>query len=347
MALTAYCKKCNREVQPGEICPRCGTKLAKNAVHAAWVVERRPVADWMCWNAVMRWLLPAGMAVLLLVLALEALSGGTEAVERLFRGSFPLTLGLLLAFLLLLVLLALVLQGPELMDYVVDSRGIHVTRYLPEPTPLKLLVRLKSPALTAGLDPENPVLQLESRDLAWKDVARVQLWPEKCYILFYAPAWWLRIPVRCTPFSWEDALVFVREKLGKKKAVEMPEHLRVQAGKKPAPARRSGPARETARETAGSPRRAAEPVTGDPGVRQPAPVEDPPQPAESGKAGDPWGRESEEAGVPWGTESGTEDGLRQPAPGMEKGSRLPRKDRVPEGIQTEMELPIQEEGTDV
>ena len=31
----------------------------------------------------------------------------------------------------------------------------------------------------AGLDPENPVLQLESRDLAWKDVARVQLWPEK------------------------------------------------------------------------------------------------------------------------------------------------------------------------
>ena len=71
MAVTAYCKKCNREVEPGDICPRCGTKLPKTAVHAAWVVERRPVTDWMCWNAVMRWLLPAGLAVLLIGSVLE------------------------------------------------------------------------------------------------------------------------------------------------------------------------------------------------------------------------------------------------------------------------------------
>ena len=231
MALTATCKKCGREVAPGDLCPLCGTKLGKNAAHAAWVTERRPVSDWMCWNAVMRWLLPAGLFILLLVLGLEALSGGTAAVERLFRGGFPLTLLILLGVLTAAVLLALALQGKELMDYVVDSRGVHATRYLPEPTALKLLLRLKSPALLKNADreAETPVLRLDEQDLAWRNVARVQVWTEKCYILFYAPSWWLRIPVRCTPFSWEDALSFVREKLGKKKAVRLPDHLRVSA----------------------------------------------------------------------------------------------------------------------
>ena len=246
MAVTAYCKKCNREVEPGDICPRCGTKLPKTAVHAAWVVERRPVTDWMCWNAVMRWLLPAGLSVLLLALVLEGLSGGMEAVERLFRGSFPATLLMLLCFTILLVALALLLQGRELMDYVVDSRGVHVTRYVPQPTALKLLARLKSPRLLdqVNWEAEAPVLRLEERDLPWREVVRVQLWPEKCYILFYAPAWWLRIPVRCTPFSWEDALVFVRDKLGKKKKVELPVYLRTPAAPKvsaAAPQRRSVP----------------------------------------------------------------------------------------------------------
>ena len=231
MALTAFCKKCNREVEPGDICPRCGTKLPKSAVHAAWVVERVPVRDWMCWNAVLRWLFPAGLAVLILALALEGLSGGPEAVERLFRSDFLLTLAGMIGLLLLLVFLALLLQGKELMDYVVDSRGVHVTRYLPRPTALRLILRFKSPRMMSQISPEeaSPILRLEERSLPWREVSRVQLWPEKCYLLFYAPAWWLRIPVRCTPFSWEDALSFVREKLGKKKAVRLPDHLRVSA----------------------------------------------------------------------------------------------------------------------
>ena len=242
--MTAYCKKCNREVEPGEICPHCGTKLAKNAVHAAWVMERIPVKDWMCWNAVMRWLLPAGLAVLLLALLLEGLAGGPEAVERLFRGSFPLTLGILLGAVVLCVFLALLLQGRELMDYVVDSRGVHMTRYLPEPSALKLITRLKSPERMKRMNPqENGVLRLEEVDLPWREVSRVQLWPEKCRILFYAPAWWMRIPLQCTPYSWEDALTFVREKLGKKKAVNLPEHLRIQPEKRPA-ARKTPAARE-------------------------------------------------------------------------------------------------------
>ncbi len=230
MALTAYCKKCGREVEPGEVCPRCGTRLGKNAAHAAWCVERTPVKDWMYWNSVMRVLLPAALVILVLVLAAEAVSGGVAAVERMMTSGFPLTLLILLAAALLAVSAGLLLQGKELSDLVVDSRGIHETRYLPDPTPLKLLARLRSPAAAKQAEGGDArVLMLSRRDLAWKDVARVQLWPEKCMILFYAPAWWLRIPAMCTPFSWDDTIGFVREKLGKKKKVKLPPSMKADA----------------------------------------------------------------------------------------------------------------------
>lgn len=226
--MTAFCKKCGREVAPGEVCPICGTRLGKNAAHAAWCVECRPVADWMSWNAVMRLLLPATLAVLLLVLLLEGLSGGAAAVEKLLLSGFPVVLLILLGTVLAVVFAALALQGRELADYIVDNRGIHEIRYLPDPTPLKLLARLKSPARmkeAAGQDASVPVLRLSEKHLAWKDVARVQLWPEKCMILFYAPAWWLRVSAACTPLVWEDVMGLIREKLGRKKKIRLPASL--------------------------------------------------------------------------------------------------------------------------
>ena len=244
MALTAYCKKCKREVPPEELCPVCGTRLGKTAAHAVWCVERKPVKDWMCWNSVMRVLLPAALAVLLIVLAAEGLSGGTEALEALIRGGFLTGLALLLGLVVILTALVLLIQGKELADYVIDSRGVHLTRYLPDPTPLKLLARLKSPAVMERADPEAAVsvVKLEEISLPWREVARVQTWPEKCMILFYAPAWWLRIPVLCTPFAWEDAAEMIREKLGKKKKVRLPESFRAEAPPRPQRVRPRGPA---------------------------------------------------------------------------------------------------------
>ncbi len=222
MALTAYCKKCGKEVDAGEICPYCGSRLGKTSAHAVWCVEITPVRDWMSWNAVMRILLPTGLAALILILLLEGISGGTEAVERLLGSGLLATLGILLATALAVTLLILWLQGKELSDFVVDSRGIHETRYLPHPTRLKLIARLKSPGRMDAAAGAEQVVKLSERDLPWKNVARVQLWPEKCMILFYAPGWWLRIPVVCTPFSWEDTAGMIRGKLGKKKKVKPP-----------------------------------------------------------------------------------------------------------------------------
>ena len=231
MALTAYCKKCGREVEATEICPNCGTRLGKNAAHVAWCVERVPAKDWMCWNAVMRVVLPAALAILLLVLLIEGISGGIGAVEKMMTSGFPVVLLILLGTILAAVLIALILQGRELTDYVVDNRGIHEVHYLPNPTPLKLLARLKSPALigAGGEDGRTPVVKLSEKDLSWRNVARVQLWPEKCMILYYAPAGWLRIAVECTPFTWADVMGLTREKLGKKRKIKLPQSLVIPA----------------------------------------------------------------------------------------------------------------------
>ena len=228
MARTAYCKHCGKEVEAGEVCPECGTRLGKNAAHAAWCIERTPVKDWMYWNSVMRILLPGALVILILVLLLEGISGGAEALEKMLSSAFPAVLGVLLLTTVAVVFAVLLLRGKELSDFVIDNRGIHETRYLPNPTPLKLMLRMKAPGLPEG-DGSARVVKLSEHHIAWKDVGRVQLWPEKCTVLFYAPAWWLRIPVICTPFTWEDTMEYIREKLGKKKKVRLPQPLRAAA----------------------------------------------------------------------------------------------------------------------
>ena len=204
MPLTSYCKKCGQDVPVSSFCPNCRAKLAANTVRLAWCVDHHPVRDWMCWNAVMRLLLPVVGATLVLVILLEAIMGGLDGVA---------------------MLLVFILQGDDLLDCVIDSRGIHVQQYLPEPTAMKLLLRGKSPRLLDSLGEENLVL-ITQKEIAWKDIQRVQLWPEKTMILFYAPKWWMRVSLPCTPFTWADSLDFIRDKIGKKKAVVLPEECR-------------------------------------------------------------------------------------------------------------------------
>ena len=227
MPITSYCKKCARDVPVAERCPHCGGKLPKSAQRVAWCVEHSPVCDWMCWNAAMRIILPLSAVLLVLILLLEGLAGGAPAVEALLRRGLLLSLLGLLCLVSAVLLLALVFQGDDLLDCAVDSRGVHVTQYLPNPTPLKLLLRLKSPALMTQLDPDDPapMVCVRQQELAWKDVARVQLWPDKTLILLYAPTWWMRLSLPCTPFTYEDSLSFMRDKLGRKKTVLLPGEL--------------------------------------------------------------------------------------------------------------------------
>ena len=203
-------------------CPYCRSKLAPNTVRLAWCVDHHPVRDWMCWNAVMRLLLPVMAATILLVILLEAIMGGLDGVAMLLGGGLLVSLTGIMGMVLTVMLLVFILQGDDLLDCVVDARGIHVQKYLPEPTALKLVLRGKSPRMLDAMGDEN-LLLVSSTEIAWKDITRVQLWPEKNMILFYAPKWWMRLALPCTPFTWEDALDCIREKIGKQTAVTLPE----------------------------------------------------------------------------------------------------------------------------
>lgn len=220
LPLTSYCKKCGQDVPVASFCPNCRAKLAANTVRLAWCVDHHPVRDWMSWNAVMRLLLPVLGATLVLVILAEAVMGGLNGVTLLLSGGLIVSLLGIMGMILAVMLLVFILQGDDLLDCVVDSRGVHVQQYLPQPTAMKLLLRGKSPKLMAG--GEDMVL-ISSREIAWKDVQRVQLWPEKTMVLLYAPKWWMRVSLPCTPFTWQDALDFIRDKIGKKKTVVLPE----------------------------------------------------------------------------------------------------------------------------
>ena len=183
----------------------------------------------------MRLLLPVVGATLGLIVLAEGVLSGMTGVAALLSNGLVVTLLGMMGMLLAVMLLVFILQGDDLLDCVVDARGIHVQTYLPEPTALKLLLRGKSARL---LEDGERMLLISSREIAWKDIARVQLWPEKTMILFYAPRWWMRVSLPCTPFTWEDALSFIREKIGKKKAVILPLECRQETPAKAKPARK-------------------------------------------------------------------------------------------------------------
>ena len=237
--LTCTCKKCRREVPAGSHCPTCGAALPASRAHLLWEEEHLPIADWAIWNSAARVVLPVTLVVLAAVVAAEALHGGLAAVGELLRGPLLASLAWLLGGSALLLALVLLLRGRDIQRCVMDNRGVEITTLLPEPNPVKLLLRGRAPRVEATGAGEYPAVAVQR--LSWKDVARVQLWPEKHLILLYAPRYFLRLAIPCSLLTWADALDCVREKLGKKKKVRLPASLRTAA--KPAPKQPARPKR--------------------------------------------------------------------------------------------------------
>lgn len=224
MGITSYCKKCGQDVPRGDVCANCGARLTRNSARVVWCLEHSPVRDWMCWNGVLRIMAPAAAGALLLALLLEGVAGGLASVERLLSQGLLVTWGTLCLAALALLWLILLLQGHDLLDCVVDSKGVHVTTYLLNPTPLRLLLRMQPPALChqAVPGPQGDLLLLRTREVTWQEISRVQLWPEKATVLLYAPSWWMRLALPCSAFQYEAVLEFMRDKVGRRKDLLLP-----------------------------------------------------------------------------------------------------------------------------
>ncbi len=229
MPLSARCKKCGMEAAPGACCPRCGGK--QGTPRYFWRVQQRPVLSWDRWNAPMRILLPIIGVVAGTVTVLEALSGDPARLRQLLTGDLPLLLGAMLGAAVLLTGLVLACQGTEVLEIAADKTGLTVTTLLPRPGMLSLLARLRSPALAGSASLRREYgLFLGEKKLPWKACRRVQLWPEKQMMLFYAPARWLQLAIPCDRTAWLDLGSLVREKLGKRRDVSLPAELRGESG---------------------------------------------------------------------------------------------------------------------
>lgn len=222
LAKTLYCKKCNMDVPEGEACPVCGKTPPASSMRVAWMYARQRALDWMSWNAVMRIAVPVLTAATALGLVLELLLGGGAGVRQLLNSGFLWVMGMLLLFVAAVTLLVFALGGADELYCVVDSRGFHVRTALPGANRVKLWMHGKSAALMDTADTNGRVI-LSEKDLAWKDIARVQLWTDKRLMLLYSPRWWMKLSVPILLAKWNDVLTMVDEKLGKKKAVELPE----------------------------------------------------------------------------------------------------------------------------
>ena len=153
---------------------------------------------------------------------LELLLGGGAGVRQLLNSGFLWVMGMLLLFVAAVTLLVFALGGADELYCVVDSRGFHVRTALPGANRVKLWMHGKSAALMDTADTNGRVI-ISEKDLAWKDIARVQLWTDKRLMLLYSPRWWMKLSVPILLAKWNDVLTMVDEKLGKKKAVELPE----------------------------------------------------------------------------------------------------------------------------
>ena len=78
---------------------------------------------------------------------------------------------------------------------------------------MKLWMHGKSAALMDTADTNGRVI-ISEKDLAWKDIARVQLWTDKRLMLLYSPPWWMKLSVPILLAKWNDVLTMVDEKLG-------------------------------------------------------------------------------------------------------------------------------------
>ena len=210
---------------------RSQTSSARSGNGITWCVDHVPVLDWICWNTSMRILLPVTAIVFLMVCVLETISGGFPALEALLTGPFPLSLLIILASLCVLVGLNLLLQGPDVLDCAVDSKGIHVECCLPRPASWKLLARFRSPDTPAG---EDGMVSISRTDIPWASITRVQLWPGQTRILLYCHSPWLACALPCTPFTYASVNRMITEKLGRKKQVRLPAVLRSEAPAKKA-----------------------------------------------------------------------------------------------------------------
>jgi len=170
----------------------------------------------MRWNSILRFGIPVWLAVCAVVIGFEAATSGWLGASRLLRSPTGTALIGTFAAAFVLTGIWLLACGSEDHYYFLDSKGIHLTIYVSDATPINRLARLIRHNNHVG---DSAGLYAGQKQLSWNEIKRVQVWRDKNRILIYAPAWWMQLAIMCPSDQFEEALTYIKAKLNRRKDV--------------------------------------------------------------------------------------------------------------------------------
>ena len=207
----SYCKRCKLE-SPGDVCRSCGRRATANAQRDVWSIASVPVADGRVWKSIVLSLLSVAALLTAVIFGLEALVSDAGKVALLWKSHLPrmifliIPLGLAVSFLFLLV------QGREVIVYVLDPQGAHLQTWH-QPSRLKSWARLQS--ADPGLDvpqQDGTVMHLsQERHTLWADVQSVRYRPRSAAIFLYHTPHLAPMMLKLPPEEYETAAAYVEK----------------------------------------------------------------------------------------------------------------------------------------
>jgi len=181
----SYCRKCKME-SPGDICQGCGRRAAAGSQRDVWSVASVPLADGRIWRGALFALLTVTALLLILIFGLEYMTGGAAAASVLWQGALPRAIFAILPLGLVLTFLFLLMQGREVIVFVLDPQGAHLQTWH-QPGKIKSWARLQSADPGKNVPQQDgSVMHLsQERHMLWQDVQSVKYRPQSAAIALY------------------------------------------------------------------------------------------------------------------------------------------------------------------
>lgn len=220
--LVFSCPKCFRQ-NPQPYCSACGRSLNNTAMRYVWEDSRPAISDPHRLGLLVRVCASAAALTVLSMLVIEYINNTNPNVGEVFVSFFRSSgipawaLGLSLA-LAGLGLLALVLQGRESVQYMLDPKGVLKRTWI-EPTRLKCwsrMIRYDKAAFQLNNE-GKPFLMAHEEYLVWQDAARYRLSPRAGRITLYRPYAFVFMVLHLPRQEYDGAAEMVASKLKNKR----------------------------------------------------------------------------------------------------------------------------------
>ena len=209
--IKSYCKRCKIE-SLGETCSLCGKKPPAAAQRDIWSISTNPLTDPGLWRGAVLVLLGVAALLLLIVFGLEFMMRGNAQAHVLWQGRVPRLIFVLIPLGVGVMLLTLLLQGPEINMFVLDKDCAHQLTWH-KPSAVKSWARLQTADRKRDVrQQDGTVMRLsQERHMRWDDVVSVKYLPQRAMIRLYHTPHCAPMILRLPSEEYDQAAEFVKK----------------------------------------------------------------------------------------------------------------------------------------